>query len=79
MKHIFLTFSLLLIALVSNAQGLGSDNVKFTISNGIGIGSAIAVVASWSRNKSVLWAIIHGVLGWFYVVYYVLTRSKDQD
>ncbi|MBK6496857.1 MAG: hypothetical protein IPG00_01285 [Saprospiraceae bacterium] len=49
------------------------------VSNGIGIGAAIAVVASWSRNKSVLWAIIHGILGWIYVVYYVITRSSDRD
>jgi len=24
----------------------------------------------------VLWAIIHGVFGWLYVIYYLLTRSK---
>ena len=41
---------------------------------GIGIGSIIAIVASWSRNKSVLWAIFHAILGWFYVIYYVITR-----
>jgi hypothetical protein len=70
---------MLLLTQILFSQGLGSDNVKFTISNGIGIGSAIAVVASWSRNKSVMWAIIHGVLGWFYVIYYVLTRSSEKD
>ncbi len=41
---------------------------------GIGLGSAIAVAVSWSLNKSILWAIIHGVFGWFYVIYYMLTR-----
>lgn len=41
---------------------------------GIGLGSAIAVAISWSLHKSVLWAIIHGVLSWLYVIYYVLTR-----
>ncbi|MCB9310653.1 MAG: hypothetical protein H6567_11400 [Lewinellaceae bacterium] len=41
---------------------------------GIGVGSVIAIVASWSRNKSVLWAILHAILGWFYVIYFVLTR-----
>jgi hypothetical protein len=29
---------------------------------GIGLGTVIVVV-SWSRNKSMLWAIIHGLLG----------------
>lgn len=39
---------------------------------GIGLGSVIAVAISWSLNKSILWAIIHGLLGWFYVIYYAL-------
>ncbi len=41
---------------------------------GIGLGSAIAVAVSWSLHKSILWAVIHGVLGWFYVIYYMITR-----
>jgi hypothetical protein len=39
---------------------------------GIGFGSALAITMSWSTNKSILWAIIHGVLSWFYVIYYAL-------
>lgn len=39
---------------------------------GIGLGAAIAVAISWSVNKSILWAIVHGLLGWIYVVYYAL-------
>lgn len=42
---------------------------------GIGLGSAVAVAISWSLHKSILWAIVHGVLSWFYVVYYAFTRS----
>lgn len=41
---------------------------------GIGFGSALAITISWSLHKSILWAIIHGVLSWFYVIYYILTR-----
>ncbi len=41
---------------------------------GISFGSGLAMVISWSAYKSILWAIIHGVLSWFYVVYYALTR-----
>ncbi len=41
---------------------------------GIGLGSAIAVAISWSLNQSILWAIVHGFFGWFYVIYYALTR-----
>lgn len=46
------------------------------IDGGIGLGSTIAVVASWSRNQSVLLAIVHGLLGWIYVVYFVFTREE---
>ena len=46
--------------------------------SGIGIGSAVAVVLSWHRNKSILLAIIHGVLSWFYVIYFALTRRDDE-
>ncbi len=41
---------------------------------GIGLGSAIAVAVSWSLHKSLIWAIIHGFFGWFYVIYFALTR-----
>jgi len=48
----------------------GSDAAKA----GISLGSAIAVAISWSLNKSIIWAIVHGVFSWFYVVYYAFTR-----
>ncbi len=41
---------------------------------GIGIGSALAIAISWSLHKSILWAIIHGFLSWFYVIWYAVTR-----
>ena len=40
--------------------------------SGISFGSALAITISWSLWHSVLWAIIHGVLGWLYVAYYVI-------
>ena len=36
---------------------------------GIGLGNVIAVVVSWSVNKSVLWALVHGAFGWLYLLY----------
>ena len=42
---------------------------------GIGFGSALAITISWSVNHSLFWAIIQGALGWFYVIYYALTRQ----
>lgn len=41
---------------------------------GIGFGSALAIAISWSLHQSIIWAIIHGVLSWLYVIYYVITR-----
>ena len=41
---------------------------------GIGLGTAIAVAISWSVNQSILWAIIHGFFGWFYVIWHAFTR-----
>jgi len=41
---------------------------------GIGFGTALAIAISWSVNKSILWALIHGLLSWVYVVYYALFR-----
>jgi hypothetical protein len=45
------------------------------VKQGVGFGSALAIAISWSVNKSLLWAIIHGVLSWIYVVYYAVTRK----
>ena len=46
------------------------------VGHGIGLGTIVAVVISWSRNKSILWAIIHGILGWLYVIYALIVKSK---
>jgi hypothetical protein len=39
---------------------------------GIGFGVALAIAISWSANKSILWAILHGIFSWFYVIYYAI-------
>jgi len=33
------------------------------------VGVAVAVQISWSINHSIGWAIWHGILNWFYVIY----------
>jgi hypothetical protein len=43
---------------------------------GIGLGTLIAVLISWNRNKSILLAIIHGILGWLYVIYAIIVPKK---
>jgi hypothetical protein len=39
---------------------------------GIGFGSALAMILSFQLNHSILWAILHGVCSWFYVLYRAL-------
>ncbi|MGH7653958.1 MAG: hypothetical protein ACREN6_04780 [Gemmatimonadaceae bacterium] len=41
---------------------------------GISFGSALAIVISWTKHHSILWAIIQGFFSWLYVIYYALTR-----
>ena len=45
------------------------------VKSGVGFGSALAIVISFTTHKSVLWAIIHGIFGWLYVVYFLFTRN----
>jgi hypothetical protein len=45
---------------------------------GVSLGAAIAVVCSWQRNRSILWAILAGFFSWFYVIYFAVTRKPDE-
>ncbi|MCZ6657474.1 MAG: hypothetical protein O7C67_09275 [Gammaproteobacteria bacterium] len=45
------------------------------VRSGVTFGSAMAIAISWSVNKSLLWAMIHGVFSWFYVIYYAVVRT----
>jgi hypothetical protein len=52
--------------------------VNTATQTGLGLGSAIAVVCSWQRNRSILWAILAGILSWIYVIYFAITREADE-
>ena len=54
---------------------LFADVTSQAAQTGIGLGAAIAVVCSWDRNRSILWAIVAGFLSWIYVIYFALTRK----
>jgi hypothetical protein len=41
---------------------------------GISFGTALAIAISWSQHHSILWAIVHGVFSWLYVIYFAVTR-----
>jgi hypothetical protein len=57
---------------------MSHDTVYVATQSGVGLGSVIAVVCSWQRNRSILWAILAGILSWFYVIYFALTRRPDE-
>ena len=48
--------------------------MKHVTVEGTSFGCALAMVISYVAYKSVLWAIIHGIFGWLYVIYFLLTR-----
>jgi hypothetical protein len=53
---------------------VADNNGTKVVRAGISFGSALAIAISWSTHHSILWAMLHGVLSWFYVIYYALTR-----
>jgi len=48
------------------------------ITYGVGFGTVLAIVCSWQRNRSILWAMLHGIFSWFYVIYFAATRRNDE-
>ena len=49
--------------------------IKEVVKRGVSFGSALAIAISYTAHKSILWAIIHGILSWLYVIYFVVTRD----
>ena len=45
---------------------------KNIITGGLSMGSALAMILSYVEHNSILWAIFHGILSWFYVLYFVV-------
>lgn len=49
-----------------------STTVKSTAKAGISFGSCLAMILSYTAWHSIPWAIFHGLLSWFYVIYFIL-------
>ena len=49
-----------------------STTVEKTVDVGATVGTALAVVLSYVKWKSIGWAILHGCLGWVYIIYYAI-------
>ncbi|MCI9469023.1 MAG: hypothetical protein HFG45_06965 [Oscillospiraceae bacterium] len=46
--------------------------INKTVKKGLSFGSALAMVISYTTWKSVGWAIVHGLMSWLYVIYFIL-------
>ncbi|WP_343558606.1 hypothetical protein [Sphingobacterium sp.] len=77
MKKLVLLIMFIGISSIVFGQEISRSTTETITQSGIGLGSVIAVVTSWDRNKSILWALIHGILGWLYVIYFAFTRSNN--
>ncbi|MDR0957560.1 MAG: hypothetical protein LBM09_03240 [Candidatus Nomurabacteria bacterium] len=55
-------------------QKSGKTVIKKTVKTGIGFGSVLAIVISYTTYQSIGWAIFHGLLGWLYVIYFWLVK-----
>ncbi|MDF2479500.1 MAG: hypothetical protein K0S24_4983 [Sphingobacterium sp.] len=77
MKQLALLIMFIGMSSMVIGQEISRSTTQTITQSGIGLGSVIAVVTSWDRNKSILWALIHGILGWFYVIYFAFTRSNN--
>lgn len=36
------------------------------------MGVALAMIISWERSHAILWAMLHGICGWFYVLWFAI-------
>ena len=53
-------------------ESRGSFNAGSAAKAGISFGSALAMVISYTTWHSVGCAIIHGMMSWVYVIYFIL-------
>ena len=49
-----------------------NNNTVKNVTKGLSFGAALAMVISYVTWRSIGWAILHGILNWIYVIYYVI-------
>lgn len=74
----FLTFLLLFSFTCYGQENNVLEKSETIITHGIKLGNVIAIVISWSRNKSILYAILHGTFGWAYIIYFIISRENEE-
>lgn len=57
---------------ITNVTNITNQSVGNTAKNGIGFGVALAMIISYVKWKSIGWAILHGLLNWIYVIYFII-------
>ena len=55
----------------SNSKVVFQKSVK----SGLSFGTCLAMIISYTAWNSIPWAIFHGILSWFYVIYYWATYT----
>ena len=61
--------------LLYKAQQMENKNrisISKPIKKGVTIGSVLAMIISYTTWKSIGWAILHGLMSWGYVIYYLI-------
>ncbi len=48
------------------------ENTTEGVKKGVSFGAVLAIVISYAKWHSIGFAIIHGLLNWFFVIYYIL-------
>lgn len=59
-------------------ETIPGGGIVSVVRDGVSLGSVIAVVCSWQRNRSIVWAILAGLLSWLYVAYFAITRRPEE-
>lgn len=49
---------------------------KQVVYHGLSMGSALAMILSFTKNGSILYAIVHGLLSWIYVIFYAFETGR---
>jgi hypothetical protein len=55
---------------------MASRGAQTATSSGISMGGALAIAISWTQYHSLLWAILHGIFGWLYVIYFAFKSGR---
>jgi len=53
-----------------------SSHIGDKAGHGFVFGSSLAMIISWSVNKSIIWALAHGLFSWAYIIYYAVGLGR---